>query len=123
LALVSRALEGCVRRTGDVFTSGSTGSFLVVLPGTTLAGAAVVAERMRGVVGQLARPGSAPGPLGLTLSVGVVCQETDQAAEASTQLFARAEERLAAAQAGGGDRVVTELNTELPEEQDPAPHT
>jgi diguanylate cyclase (GGDEF)-like protein len=106
VAMVSRALEGCVRRTGDVFTSGSAGSFLVVLPGTNLAGAAVVAERMRSVVSLLARPGSAPGPLGLTLSVGVVCQEIDQELEPAPRLFARAEERLAAAQAAGGNSVV-----------------
>jgi diguanylate cyclase (GGDEF)-like protein len=110
LALVSRALEGCLRRTGDVFTSGMGGSFLVVLPGTNPAGAAVVAERMRTVVAQLVRPGSAPGPLGLTLSVGVVCQEVDQPVEPAPQLFGRAEERLAAAQAAGGDRIVTQLH-------------
>ena len=114
LALVSRALEGCVRRTGDVFTSGSAGSFLVVLPGTNLAGAAVVAERMRGVVSHLPRPlgtaggssGSSAGPASLTLSVGVVCQETLQVAEPASRILARAAERLAAAQAAGGDRVV-----------------
>ena len=111
LALVSRALEGCMRRAGDVFTAGSAGTFLAVLPGTNLAGTAVVAERMRAVVSRLVRPGSSPGSLpgalGLTLSVGVVCQEVEQAAEPASRLLARAGERLAAAQAAGGDNVVT----------------
>ena len=107
LALVSRTLEGCVRRTGDVFTAGAAGHFLVVLPGTDLLGSGVVAERMLKVIAGLVRPGGAPGPLGLTLSVGAVFQSTGGEAEPASRLFSRAEERLAAAQAAGGNRVAS----------------
>jgi diguanylate cyclase (GGDEF)-like protein len=102
LSLVARALEQSVRRSGDVFASGGAGTFLAVLPGTDFSGASLVAERMRSVVAQLPVAG-----VGLTLSVGLVCQGDGEEAASSAALLSRAEERLAAAQAAGGNRVVT----------------
>ena len=73
--------------------------FLVVLPGATVADAALIAERMRSAVGDEAVAG-----LPITMSFGVAGSESD--AFDATALMAAADAALYEAKAEGRDRVI-----------------
>ena len=75
--------------------------FMIILPGTPLAGARVCLERMRAAVTQAPFETSA-GPLRVTFSAGLAEQREGEPAEA---LLQRADESLYRAKAGGRDRV------------------
>lgn len=71
LAQVAQALASCISRTEDVFARYGGEEFVALLPGTSVEGALVVAERMRKTVFdlQVGHSGSALGVV--TVSVGV----------------------------------------------------
>lgn len=75
--------------------------FMIILPGTPLAGARVCLERMRAAVTQAPFETSA-GPLRVTFSAGLAEQREGEPAES---LLQRADESLYRAKAGGRDRV------------------
>lgn len=75
--------------------------FMIILPGTSLAGAGVCVERMRAAVAQAPFETSA-GPLAVTFSAGLAEQRREEAAEA---LLQRADEALYRAKQGGRDRL------------------
>ena len=75
--------------------------FMIILPGTSLAGARVCLERMRTAVAQAPFETSA-GPVAVTFSAGLAEQQPDEAAEA---LLQRADEALYRAKEGGRDRL------------------
>ncbi|GAB2666731.1 GGDEF domain-containing protein [Arenimonas aestuarii] len=75
--------------------------FIIILPGTNLAGARVCLERMRASVAQAPFETSA-GPVAVTFSAGLAEQRRDEAAEA---LLQRADEALYRAKEGGRDRL------------------
>lgn len=75
--------------------------FMIILPGTNLAGARVCLERMRSAVAQAPFETSA-GPLGVTFSAGLAEHHADEPAE---RLLQRADEALYRAKEGGRDRI------------------
>lgn len=79
--------------------------FMIILPGTSLAGARICLERMRAAVAQAPFETSA-GPVAITFSAGLAEQRPDEAAE---DLLQRADKALYRAKEGGRDRL--ELDT------------
>ena len=82
--------------------------FMIILPGTSLAGAGVCLERMRAAVTQAPFETSA-GPVHVTFSAGLAEQRPDEAAEV---LLQRADEALYRAKEGGRDRLVLDIPTQ-----------
>lgn len=106
-AFVSRALA-CTRRSIDWVSRSGGEEFIVVLPETTLNGAAHVAEKIRH--GLSARPvPTCAGPLQVTVSVGVTALESSsEIANISMVEMLRAADRcLYASKQQGRDRITT----------------
>ncbi|MAL03205.1 MAG: hypothetical protein CL625_02855 [Arenimonas sp.] len=78
--------------------------FMIILPGTPLAGARVCLERMRAAVAQASFETSA-GSLTVTFSAGLAEHRVDEPAESMLQ---RADEALYRAKEGGRDRLEAE---------------
>jgi diguanylate cyclase (GGDEF)-like protein len=103
LRTVAEVLAGNVRRV-DVAARMGGEEFLVLLPETTAAEAATVAEKLRAAVAAREVPGGDTQPAGhLTISLGVA---TLREGESSADLVARADRALYAAKRRGRDRVV-----------------
>jgi diguanylate cyclase (GGDEF)-like protein len=102
LVRVARVARGVVRQ-GDVLLRYGGEEFAAILPGASLRDAAMVAERMRRIVGEaLIKEGEAV--LRVTISLGVVsCPELDVASQ--EDLLRTADELLYKAKANGRDRV------------------
>jgi two-component system cell cycle response regulator len=80
--------------------------FVVVMPETNLAGAAIVAERLRcAIAGQPFLLPSTNERVPITISVGVAA--ADQGDSGVDALLKRADDALYAAKNGGRDRVVS----------------
>ena len=77
--------------------------FLLLLPGTDLAGALQLAEKLRQVVEQEPCP-HPQGPIAVTISLGV-CAARPRAPDCSEALIQAADQALYAAKAGGRNRV------------------
>lgn len=75
--------------------------FMIILPGTPLAGARVCLERMRGAVSE-APFDTSVGPLAVTFSAGLAEQRSEESADS---LLQRADEALYGAKESGRDRV------------------
>ncbi|MCA1855478.1 sensor domain-containing diguanylate cyclase [Massilia oculi] len=102
---VARTVQRGACRPRDVAGRFGGEEFVVLLPATDLAGAAVVAETIRA---DLQRRGlahrAAPGGL-LSLSIGVACIAPAQCPDAANTLLDRADGALYAAKANGRNRV------------------
>ncbi len=94
-------------RTLDVIGRYGGEEFVALLPETDLAGAALVAERLRQAVGQSHVPSEA-GPLSVTISLGVAQLVFG---EGLAGLLNRADEALYQAKEGGRNRVVVAPET------------
>ncbi|WP_374602743.1 GGDEF domain-containing protein [Arenimonas sp.] len=81
--------------------------FMIILPGTSLAGARICLERMRAAVARAPFETSA-GPVEVTFSAGLAEQQPDEAAEA---LLQRADEALYRAKESGRDRLEMDART------------
>jgi diguanylate cyclase (GGDEF)-like protein len=102
---VAEELTRCVRGAGDLVARYGGEEFSVILPGTDEEGAAVLAERVRARVADLAIPLSPQRPgVALTVSIGVsgVAQAHEVATEA---LVAAADQALYRAKQDGRNRV------------------
>lgn len=99
LRAVADAVAGSIRE-GDVAIRYGGEEFLVVLPGTRLAAAAEVGERIRARVARSALP------FALTVSIGMAAGEPGR--DAPEQVFDRADQALYRAKAGGRDRLVAD---------------
>ena len=89
-------------REQDIFARAGGDEFRLLLPGTDLAGAVVVAERIRQAVAQL-QVNSPGGSLGLSISAGVCsCLPGDETLDA---VIRRADAELYRAKAAGRNRV------------------
>lgn len=98
LRQISGAVQACMRRAGDLAARFGGEEFVVMLPDCDLAGAAVVAQAVHGVVGGLAIEHSASTVSDrLTVSIGIASSVADDAAT----LFAAADRALYSAKAAG----------------------
>jgi diguanylate cyclase (GGDEF)-like protein len=105
LKRVADAIMGAVSRTGDIVARFGGEEFAVLLLETPLAGAVVVAERMRARVEALGIPTSSGPSEWVTVSVGAAAAVPERDVGPET-LLAEADERLYAAKAAGKNRVV-----------------
>jgi diguanylate cyclase (GGDEF)-like protein/PAS domain S-box-containing protein len=117
LKRVAAAIEGCLRRPGDVAGRYGGEEFMVVLPDTDAGGARNVAEAIRGAVQGL-NIGHADSPDGLmTVSIGVAasvpadergwCDLVHAADKALYAAKAQGRNRIEAAAAGRADKLVS----------------
>jgi diguanylate cyclase (GGDEF)-like protein len=102
LQVVADTLRASLRAT-DIAGRYGGEEFLVVLPQTDLAGAAVLAERVRAAIEETAIDVGAPEPLAVTVSVGVAA--LDEHARSAEQLVERADAALYAAKDAGRNRI------------------
>jgi diguanylate cyclase (GGDEF)-like protein len=101
-AIVER-LQTSARRPGDVVTRYGGEEFAIILPGSDLAGALLVAEAIRSSIHELTAP-SASTDCYVTVSIGV-CTYRPAYGEFAEALVAAADEALYSAKAKGRDRV------------------
>lgn len=105
LAAVAAGVRGALRRPADVVGRWGGEEFLVILPGTDLAGAETVARDVAAAVGRLAIPrgGTAgDGPVTVSIGVAAVTPAGDHGVQA---LVGHADRALYAAKAAGRDCV------------------
>ncbi len=101
LALVGQALQGSLRRPGDLAARYGGEEFVLLLPGTPAPGALEVAVQVREAVEGLCIPHEASSVAAhVTASVGVATLSPEQGLR-SAQLIARADEAVYAAKAAG----------------------
>ncbi|MEP7261073.1 MAG: diguanylate cyclase [Usitatibacter sp.] len=108
LQQVSRAIDSCTNRAGDLAARYGGEEFAVILPSTDAAAAAVVAERIRAAVAALglAHETSSVAAF-VTISVGLATMTPQQAGQGSS-LTAAADRALYRAKDSGRNCVVTE---------------
>ena len=99
LRTIGREVFGSMRRS-DVFGRLGGEEFGLILPDTDMAGAAIVADKLRR---RLAEYGTGPA---LTVSIGVAEAETMDARRSSAAMLDEADRALYAAKRAGRDRVV-----------------
>jgi diguanylate cyclase (GGDEF)-like protein len=101
LTAMSRAAESLLRAT-DIMGRWGGEEFVILMPETPLAGAAILAERLREVLAQLAID-SAAGALRFTISAGVAARGGPDAG--ITDIMQRADSALYAAKELGRNRI------------------
>lgn len=111
LRSMALALGGATKRAGDLVARYGGEEFVLVLPGTSAAGAAIVAERVRATVQDLALPhaGSSAASV-VTVSVGVASCIPDESLSADA-LVAAADRALYCAKRAGRNRVEQSILT------------
>lgn len=108
---IAQRVESQVRAS-DVAARYGGEEFVVLLPGTDVASAMLLAERIRGAVSR--EPVALPGGEGVTITASIGISEVQPAPEAEDlktvgdSLIARADVALYAAKSAGRDRVVVE---------------
>jgi diguanylate cyclase (GGDEF)-like protein len=103
LLALARAMQESTRM-GDILTRYAGDEFCVLLPDTGRVEAAKGADRLRECVRAVRTRGTGGGFI--STSIGGACTEEFREAPSSAELFSRADRRLQAAKAAGGDRVV-----------------
>jgi len=104
LRAVAGAIAGLVRRPGDLATRYGGEEFAVLLPGTDLAGAAILAEAMRAAVMTLALHHLAEYGV-VTISIGVAALRAGGEEDTGAALVRVADQALYEAKRGGRNRV------------------
>jgi len=111
LRRIAHAIQGCLRRAGELVARYGGEEIAVILPGSDARRAHAVAEKMRLTVRGLALP-QAPGVGGLvTFSAGVATRVPGQDGGEARTLVANADVALYAAKAEGRDRVKAQPDT------------
>jgi diguanylate cyclase (GGDEF)-like protein len=111
LRRIAHAIQGCLRRAGELVARYGGEEIAVILPGSDARRAYAVAEKMRLTVRGLALP-QAPGVGGLvTFSAGVATRVPGQDGGEARTLVANADVALYAAKAEGRDRVKAQPDT------------
>jgi diguanylate cyclase (GGDEF)-like protein/PAS domain S-box-containing protein len=111
LRAVARAIEGILRRPGDLAARFGGEEFTLILPNTTAEGARIIAQKARQAVASLVFDHPDRGPHGVTISLGVAMLPSGQhLAESKDDLAASfvetADKALYRAKAAGRNRVV-----------------
>jgi diguanylate cyclase (GGDEF)-like protein len=102
LRQVAQTIAGTIRRPGDLAARYGGEEFSVVLPGTTLEGAKVIAEKIRAAVQSLPRfPNDA---YSITVSIGLASQ-TPASTDTHAQMVVVADKALYEAKRNGRNRV------------------
>ncbi|MFH1812518.1 MAG: GGDEF domain-containing protein [Pseudomonadota bacterium] len=104
LQLVGRTMRSILRE-GEIAARVGGEEFALLLPGTSVGGAAAAAERIREAIGQVAVVTRTDQRLAVTVSAGVACsilQEVQDAAE----LYGLADQALYQAKRQGRDRAI-----------------
>jgi len=99
---VAQTISANIRRPGDLAARYGGEEFLVVLPETDLAGARVLAEKIRAAIESL--PPFEEDPLPITASIGIA-SHLPHAADRPEQLFNVADKALYLAKRNGRNRV------------------
>ncbi len=108
LARVASVLRAFGGRVGDLVARYGGEEFVLLLQGTDAAGAARIADEIRGRVGEIRIRGTAPGPArSVTVSVGVACAVPGPG-DARDRLVRAADAALYRAKAEGRDRTVVQ---------------
>jgi diguanylate cyclase (GGDEF)-like protein len=107
LRRIAQCLISIVFRPGDMAARYGGEEFVVVLPGVDVAGALVVAQRVREAVAQLAIPHSASSQGRVTVSIGVACAKPRQGVECGA-LIKAADAALYRAKHNGRNRWAVE---------------
>ncbi len=112
LCAVARAIEGVVRRPGDLVARFGGEEFTIILPNTNAEGAKLIAERARIAVSSLIFDHPDTGPYGVTISLGVAMLRAVQTPAETKEAIAAdfvdaADKALYRAKAAGRDCTVT----------------
>jgi diguanylate cyclase (GGDEF)-like protein/PAS domain S-box-containing protein len=105
LRQVGRALQGLVKRAGDIAARYGGEEFVVVLPETDEDGAFFIAESIRQAIRDLAIAHTGVKRGVVTISIGLATSEGSTNLGAATDLIARADKALYTAKSAGRDRV------------------
>ncbi len=122
LRQVARAMAGCVNRPLDLLARYGGEEFVVVLPGTSLAGAFLVAENIRDVIERLAFAVDVATIARVTVSIGIG-YISDASKFDDTILFSAADSGLYQAKGHGRNRVVLGTAQETPPREAVSPHS
>ncbi len=109
LRRVSRAIEGVIRRPGDLAARFGGEEFALVMPNTAPDGALLIAERAKEAVRRIEASEIAEGCTGIRISGGVALLELTldkTGTQLAAELIARADEALYQAKKTGRNRVV-----------------
>lgn len=106
LKAIALAIAGEVHRPGDIACRYGGEEFLILLPGTNLEGALVVAERVRLAVKQLGIPhGGSTASEAVTMSIGVAVSRFEADGPSMERAISAADQALYKAKQNGRDRV------------------
>ncbi|MEY4765460.1 MAG: hypothetical protein RI907_2133, partial [Pseudomonadota bacterium] len=113
---VTQAIQGCMRRTGDLLGRLGGEEFAVVMPEANEAAALAAAERVRSAVEARALPhATSPTAKVVTVSIGVVTLWPSEGVVTSVQaLYAQADDALYEAKRTGRNRVMVARQELLP---------
>lgn len=109
LRQVATQLAGCANRPGDMVARYGGEEFVAVLPDTDLEGATKMAETFRHAIeaDAMPHPGSIAAAV-VTISLGVACNDPDDARQTANEILKHADERLYRAKLSGRNRVVAD---------------
>ena len=105
LKAIGALIKDNIRRPGDLASRYGGEEFVVVLPGTDLTGAFVVAEQIRQAVAEVAIHGENHSPIRVTVSIGVSALRPLQD-DTPEMLIQAADQALYAAKAAGRNRTM-----------------
>ncbi len=111
LRAVAKAIDGILRRPGDLAARFGGEEFTLILPNTNADGALVIAERARNAVSSLVFDHPDTGPHGVTISLGVamlpVGHNPNESKDAlANDFIAEADKALYRAKAAGRNRII-----------------
>lgn len=108
LRRIARVLDAVVHRSADLVARYGGEEFVCILPETDLDGAAVVAEKIRSSIAELAIPHAGSTVTGYVTASFGVCSMLCNVEKSALNLLARADEQLYAAKKAGRNRVMTD---------------
>ena len=119
LRAVAKALEGILRRPGDLAARFGGEEFTLILPNTAPDGAIIIAERVRTAVSSIVFDHPQTGPHGVTISLGVAiaptrCNAAKNREAIAADFLEAADKALYQAKAAGRNCVMLATNWDRP---------